>query len=184
MRTSSSPRWRGVPRLLTVLGLAAICMGSTSRSCSLANNDGDGGDDPSFVAHLEIRDVNGDQTDSFDRGESIDFVLTVRNRLDTTATAEFTTTRTSDFVVVRENTSDVVWQWSDDRGFSDVATTIEFAPGETRTFTATWNQVLSSGTQLRSGTYEARGVLVFSGFDSNPLRANQMGSMLERFTIR
>ena len=50
-----------MPRLLTVLGLAAISMGSTSRSCTLANRDGDSGDDPSFVAHLEIRDLNGDQ---------------------------------------------------------------------------------------------------------------------------
>ena len=141
-------------------------------------------DDASFVAQLQIQDANGDITDTFDRGETIIFVLTVRNRLDTSASAEFTTTRTSDFVVLRENTDDVVWQWSDGRSFSDVATTIEFAPGETRTFTETWDQILSNGTQLRSGTYEARGVLVFSGFDSDPLRSNQMGSTLERFTIR
>ena len=177
-----------MPRLLTVLGLLAICMGSTSTSsCTgfFGTGSGNGNDDDlSFVAQLQLQDANGDITDTFDRGETIVFVLTVRNRLDTSATAEFTTTRTSDFVVLRENTADVVWQWSDGRSFSDVATTIEFAPGETRTFTETWDQILSNGTQLRSGTYEARGVLVFSGFDSDPLRSNQMGSTLERFTVR
>jgi Intracellular proteinase inhibitor len=174
-----------MPRLLTVLGLLTICMGSTSSSCtSLFRTGSDDSDDPSFVAQLQLQDANGDVTDTFERGETIVFVLTVRNRLDTSASAEFTTTRTSDFVVLRENTADVVWQWSDGRAFSDVATTIEFAPGETRTFTETWNQILSNGTQLRSGNYEARGVLVFSGFDSDPLRENQMGSTPEPFTIQ
>jgi hypothetical protein len=33
------------------------------------------------------------------------------------------------------------------------------------------------------GSYEARGVLIFDGFDDHPLRASQLGSPLERFTI-
>jgi hypothetical protein len=36
---------------------------------------------------------------------------------------------------------------------------------------------------VRVGSYEARGVLVFDGFDNNPLRASQLGSQLEQFTI-
>jgi hypothetical protein len=172
-----------LPRLLTLLGIAALCMGSTSRSCSLGSSGGDD-ENPSFVAQLDLQDSGGGTTNTFDRGETIQFELTVRNRLESSATAEFPTTRTSDFVVVREHTSDVVWKWSDDQAFSEVVTSIDFAPGETRTFTVTWNQVLANGAQLRSGTYEARGVLVYSGFDTNPLRANQMGSTLERFTIR
>jgi Intracellular proteinase inhibitor len=174
-----------LPRLLTLLGIAAVCMGSTSRSCSLGSSGGDGGDNPSFVSQLDLQDSGGGSTNTFDRGDTIQFVLTVRNRLDTTASAEFTTARTSDFVIVREHTSDVVWKWSDDQPpFAETPTSIDFAAGETRTFSVTWNQILTSGAQLRSGTYEARGVLVYSGFDGNPLRANQMGSTLERFTIR
>ena len=62
--------------------------------------------------------------------------------------------------------------------------TLEFAPGETRTFTTTWDQTDSDGgDQVRTGTYEARGVVIFDGFDGNPLRASQLGSPLERFTI-
>jgi hypothetical protein len=180
MRTLPFP----LPRLLTLLGIAALCMGSTSRSCSLGSSGGSD-DNPSFVAQLEVQDSGGGSTNTFDRGETIQFVLTVRNRLESSATAEFTTARTSDFVVVREHTSDVVWKWSDDQPpFANTVTSIDFAAGETRTFSVTWNQILTNGAQLRSGTYEARGVLVYNDFDSNPLRANQMGSTLERFTIR
>lgn len=179
-------RWRrSFPRLVSVLGIVAICMGATSNSCSLRDGIGGGSDDePSFVAQLLIEDSAGQQTDSFDRGEQIQFVLTVRNRLSSSASIDFTTARTSDFVVVRENTNDVVWKWSDDQAaFAQVATTLSFTAGETKSFTVQWNQVGSSGSQVRADRYEARGVLVYDGFDSNPLRTNQQGSTLERFTI-
>ena len=52
---------------------------------------------------------------------------------------------------------------------STVPGTLSFAPGETQTFSVTWNQILANGNELRAGNYEARGVLVYSGFDSNPL---------------
>jgi hypothetical protein len=112
-------------------------------------------------------------------------ILTVRNRRDTTQTIDFTDSRTSDFVVVRANTSTVVWQLSKETAApSPTATTLSFAAGESKTFTTTWNQLDSSGgDQVRAGNYEARGVLVFDGFDTNPLRASQRGSPLESFTI-
>lgn len=179
-------RWRrGLPRLLTVLGILAVSLGATSRSCSLRDGIGGGSDDePSFVTQLLVQDTANQTTDSFDRGEIIQFVLTVRNRLNSTATIDFPTARTTDFVVVNENTNDVVWKWSDDQAaFAQVATTLTFNAGETKSFTVTWNQIGRSGSQVRSDRYEARGVLVYDGFDSNPLRTNQQGSTLERFTI-
>jgi len=108
----------------------------------------------------------------------------VRNRRDTTETIDFTDSRTSDFVVVRANTDSVVWQLSKKSAApSQTPTTLSFAPGESKTFTTTWDQIDDSGDQVRTGTYEARGVLVFDGFDSRPLRASQQGSPLESFTI-
>src|SRR5215216_3235729 len=105
--------WR---RLATLLGILAVCAGTTSsRSCSLGgsnNNSGDGGNDPTFVATLQLQTTTGDVTDSFDRGELIQMILTVRNRRDSTETIDFTDSRTSDFVVVRANTETVVWQLS------------------------------------------------------------------------
>jgi len=86
---------------------------------------------------------------------------------------------------VRANTDNVVWQLSKETAApSPTPTTLTFGPNETQTFTTTWDQTESdSGDQVRTGTYEARGVLVFDGFDSRPLRASQLGSPLESFTI-
>jgi hypothetical protein len=179
--------WR---RAATLLGILVICAGTTTsnRSCSLpgsSNNSGDGGDDPTFVATLQLQDTQGNVTASFQRQELIQMILTVRNRRDTTETIDFTDSRTSDFVVVRANSTSVVWQLSKETAApSPTATTLSFAPGETKTFTTTWDQIDSdSGNQVRTGNYEARGVLVFTGFDTSPLRASQQGSPLESFTI-
>jgi len=178
--------WR---RLATLVAILVICAGTTTsnRSCSLgsSNNSGDGGDDPTFVATLQLQDTTGNVTDSFQRQELVQMILTVRNRRDTTESIDFSDSRTSDFVVVRANTDTVVWQLSKETAApSPTATTLDFAPGESKTFTTTWDQTDSdSGDQVRTGTYEARGVLVFDGFDTRPLRASQLGSPLERFTI-
>jgi hypothetical protein len=179
--------WR---RLTTLVGILVICAGSatSNRSCNLGssgNNSGDGGDDPTFVATLQLQDTQGNVTDSFQRQELIQMILTVRNRRDTTETIDFTDSRTSDFVVVRANSDNVVWQLSKETAApSPTATTLSFAPGEAKTFTTTWDQTDSDGgDQVRTGNYEARGVLVFDGFDTRPLRASQQGSPLESFTI-
>ena len=182
-------RTHGWRRLATLVGILAICAATTSnnRSCSLdrSGNSGDGGDDPTFVATLQIQDTNGDVTDTFSRNELIQLVLTVRNRRDTTETIDFTDSRQSDFLVVRANTNNVVWQLSEESAApAPGATTLEFAPGQTRTFTTTWDQTESDGGDpVSTGTYEARGVVVFDGFESSPLRASQLGSPLESFTI-
>ncbi|HEX2494091.1 MAG TPA: BsuPI-related putative proteinase inhibitor, partial [Steroidobacter sp.] len=111
-------------------------------------------------------------------------VMTVRNELDTSAIIEFPTMRTSDFVVLRADAADVVWQWSDDQpAFQPTPTQLQFEAGETKTFTAIWNQTNENGLQVRVGTYQARGVLVFSGFDADPLQENPQASALVTFTI-
>ena len=180
--------YRGWRRPLTLLAILVICAGATSsRSCSLGSSDssGDGGDDPTFVATLQLQNTSGEVTDTFERQELIQMILTVRNRRDTTETMDFADSRTADFVVVRENTDNIVWQLSKESAApSPTPTTLTFAPNESKTFTTTWDQLESDGgDQARVGAYEARGVLVFDGFDDNPLRASQRGSQLERFTI-
>jgi hypothetical protein len=186
MKNTPNRGWR---RLVTLVGILVICAGTTTsnRSCSLggSDNSGDGGDDPTFVATLQLQDIQGNVTDTFSRGESVQMILTVRNRRDTAQSIDFPDSRTSDFVVVRANTDNVVWQLSKESAApAPTPGTLEFAPGETMTFTTTWNQTDSdSDDQVRTGTYEARGVLVFDGFDGSPLRASQRGSPLESFTI-
>lgn len=178
---------RGWRRLATLLGILVVCAGTTSsRSCSLSNSDdsGDGGNNPTFVTTLQLQDASGNVTDTFQRDEAIQMILTVRNRTDETQTIEFPTSRQSDFVVVRENTNNVVWQQSDE-GAAPTTTpsTLEVAPNQVRTITTLWDQIDGNGDRVRVGAYEARGVVIFDGFEDSPLRASQLGSELERFTI-
>jgi hypothetical protein len=186
MKRTPTQGWR---RIATLVGIFVICAGtaSSNRSCSFGSSDdsGDGGDDPTFVTTLQLQDSEGNVTSSFQRGELIQMILTVRNRRDTAETIEFTDSRQSDFLVVRENSSSIVWQLSEGAAApSPAPSTLEFAPGETKTITTSWNQLESDGgDQVRVGTYEARGVIVFDGFSNSPLRASQLGSPLERFTI-
>lgn len=169
-------------RVLTVLGVLTICMGATSSSCSL--DDRRSGDDLSFVTDLTLQDRNGKSTTSFNREEPITLIMTVRNRLKTSATIEFDTGRQDDFVVLRENSDSIIWQWSKGQPpFGTSPSTLDIAAGETKTFTRTWDQLDNDRKLVRAGTYEARGALVYSNFDSSPLRSNQQASTLVRFTI-
>jgi hypothetical protein len=179
MRTSLLMR-----RLLLAAGLIAACLGASSSSCSFGGGDGGSGIGPSFATTLAIRNNAGTPTATFDRGEPIELLLSVRNRLDTPATVEFPTGRQSDFVVVSRTSGNVTWKWSDGKSFTLALTEIEFAANETKTFSVIWDQTDSSGQPVPSGDYEARGVLIFEGFDTDPLRPHEMGSTLERFTIR
>lgn len=171
-----------VPRIITVLGVLAICLGASTDSCSLSN--GGGGDNPNFVTQLQLQDIDGQITDSFARGDTITMVMTVRNRLGTDATIQFPTARQSDFVVVRQDTNDVIWKWSTGRTFSQTPSELNFAAKQSLTFTFNWNQMDDNGNPVPSGDYEARGVLVYSDFDTNPLKSNPQGSTLMRFTVR
>lgn len=175
---------RGAPRLITVLGVLAICLGSSSKSCRLIQDNIENREDLSFAVALTVQDAGGQITDVFQRDELIQFVMTVRNELGTRATVQFPTTRTADFVVVRDQTADVVWQWSDDQAAPQpTPTELVFESGETKTFIGEWRQTNSAGAPVRSGAYQVRGALVFSGFDADPLQDNDQASPLVRFTI-
>ena len=172
-------------RVLMLVAILILAGGATGQSCSLNNiGGGGGGDQPTFVASLAVRDAAGADTDIFDVAEPITLVLTIRNRKNSEQTATFTTARTSDFVVVEDGTDNVLWQQSNGQTTTGTAATqITFAARETKTFTATWNQANNAGNQLNEGTYEARGALVYDGFDSNPLALNETGSTPVEFTI-
>ena len=174
---------RSAPRLITVVGVLAICLGSSSKSCRLITDNIENRDDLSFAVALTTQDQGGQITDSFEDGEPIQFVMTVRNELETAATIEFPTGRQTDFIVVNNGTADKVWQWSDDQAFTQARSELTFDALETKTFTVLWNQQSRTGVQVRSGTYQVRGVLHFSGFDTDPLQDNEQASDLVTFRI-
>ena len=174
-------------RLLPLLAAFTLIMGSGWVSCSYNTPNNSPNIPPhtalSFSTELDLTDDAGKSRRTFAAGMPIHMILTVRNRLPQTVQVDLATSRTYDFIVVRENTDTIIWQWS--KAYPEVRTptTITFGPGETQTFEAIWNQVDNAGLPVPPGGYEARGALVFQGFDANPMQSNQLASPPVRFVI-
>jgi Intracellular proteinase inhibitor len=173
-------------RILLVLGTMAICLGATSQSCSLRDIlKKNSNSNLSFSTTLRLLDNTGSDTNVFNQGDPITLQLEVHNLDNNSATIDFTTSDQTDFVVVKADTKDVVWQWSKHQPApSDTASTLEFAANQTRTFRVNWDQTDDSGNLLDRGDYQARGVVIFDGFSSNPLKDDQLGSTLARFKVQ
>jgi hypothetical protein len=167
--------------------MATLLGASSENSCSFRDflKGDNSNNDQSFVTQLALINSDGQETDTFDFGEQIEMQLTVHNTGTNVAQVDFPTTRTSDFVVVGQNSDAILWQWSTLQPvFGQTVTTLTFQPDETKTFTVTWNQIGDNGVATNPGTYRARGVLVYDGFDVSPLQTNNLGSTPAQFTIR
>lgn len=163
--------------LRTVAVAAVVVVTAGASSCETDVTE------PRFVADLVLRNPAGDVRDVFLRDEAITLELKVRNRGSSEAVLQFSSTQQYDFVVVDAGTSRVRWKWSTGKAFAQRLTELTFAPGETKTFTVTWDQLDAAGQPVGAGSYEARGVLLFEEFAANPLASHQLGSPLKAFRI-
>jgi hypothetical protein len=174
-------------RLMPLLAAFTLMMGSTWVSCSY-NTPPTSANTParttlSFATELDLLDDAGQSKRVFAAGAPIHMILTVRNRLPEIVQVDLATSRTYDFIVVRENTDTIIWQWSNAYPEQHTPTTVTFGAGETQTFEAIWSQLDNSGEPVRRGGYEARGALVYQGFDANPMQSNQLASPPVKFII-
>ncbi|MFL6550569.1 MAG: BsuPI-related putative proteinase inhibitor [Povalibacter sp.] len=177
--------------MLPLLVAFTLMMGSGWVSCSynspntaanLPNTPGHAA--LSFATELDLKDDTGQSRRVFAAGELIHMILTVRNRLPETVQVDMATSRTYDFIVVRENTDTIIWQWSNLHPEVRTPTTIAFGPGETQTFEVVWNQLNNAGLPVALGGFEARGAIVYQGFDINPMQPNQLASPPVKFVIQ
>jgi hypothetical protein len=188
MQSRSSTGAAIMARLALLVGICLTCSGYYSCSFnsggSIASSSSSGGGTGTFTSTLALRDVSGMESASFVFGEPIRLDFEIRNRSMGTVYVQFDDAQIYDFVVVDAGTSRVRWQWSDGQAFAQVATEVAFAPDATKSLSVAWNGALSDGTQLPTGSYQARGVMVFDEFAANPLAPSQMGSPLMSFTVR
>ncbi|MBM3471071.1 MAG: hypothetical protein FJX73_09825 [Armatimonadetes bacterium] len=56
--------------------------------------------------------------------------------------------------------SALIWQWSHDRAFAQVVREMTLAPGQTRTYTASWDQRDLQGRRVEAGAYEVSAVFL------------------------
>lgn len=151
-------------RTLAAVSCALLLLGNNNCSKNSAANS------PQFVTSLAIEDASGLPSSGFTTGTLIKFVLTIRNRSDQAQTLYFSTSELINFAVVQAGTANVVWNCDNDtttaciisQNLGAPSTTsgffqITFAPSETKTVTATWNQTDDSATQVNTGSYEVIG---------------------------
>ena len=65
----------------------------------------------------------------------------------------YNTSQRYDFYVRGGRNRPILWQWSNDRSFSQVMERITLQPGQSQIFRATWNQRTNRGTLVDTGVY-------------------------------
>lgn len=129
-----------IARLLALLPLAALA------ACAAAGTvTPSGGNEGPLVSSLQVQTY----------ADSVHFVLQVTNASGAVVPVTFPTGQSAEFTVSRDGRE--LWRWSADRGFTQAVRQESLAPGETRTYEATWNP--PAGT---TGQLVARAVLTSS----------------------
>ena len=168
---------------LSTTGTVAFCSFNSDPAGGVGGPDGPGTGD-TFRATLLLRNAAGVVTDNFVFGESIRFDLLLENRTAREVRVQFPDAQTYDFFVFNNGTSQIRWQWSEGRAFAQVATELVFEPDSSKTFSVTWNGVLRDGTNLPPGLYEAKGLMVYEGYENTPRAPHEYASVLVPFTVR
>jgi hypothetical protein len=175
-------------RLALLVGICAVTMGTYS-SCSFNSGSSSGdagtpGENDTFRSTLVLRNVSGVETSSFVFGEPIRFDFAVENLTGRQMRIPFPDAQMTDYLVVNQGTTQIRWTWSEGQDFAMAATELVFEPYATKSFSVTWNGNLSDGTNLPPGTYQARGLMIFDGYETNPLAPSEFAAPLQAFTVR
>lgn len=131
-----------VARLLSLLPLAVLAACAAAATVAPPPSGGSAGP---LVSSLQVQTY----------ADSVRFVLQVTNASGAALPVTFPSGQSADFTVSRDGRE--LWRWSADRGFTQAVRQETLAPGETRTFEASWNP--PAGT---TGQLVARAVLTSS----------------------
>jgi hypothetical protein len=141
-------------RARSSLGLAALVLFAPSLSCA------ESGSTPQTSGALEVRvsiqHSDGREARGIRQAEPVRLSVTVRNRSDEPRSLTLPTSQTYDFAVVGEAGREV-WRWSAGRMFAQMLTEVALAPGESKTFSETWDQLCSDGRPAAAGAYRLVG---------------------------
>lgn len=105
-------------------------------------------------------------------GEPVRFTLAVTNTGPTPAILTLPSGQRYDFLVHSSDGAEV-WRWSRGKAFPLLYGQMVLAPGETLTYSETWDQRDTEGRQVAAGTYTVTGI-----FTSDPRLASQPRSFI------
>ncbi|MDO8586893.1 MAG: BsuPI-related putative proteinase inhibitor [Armatimonadota bacterium] len=94
-------------------------------------------------------------------GKPVRMELVVMNNTDRVMLFTFSSGQQFDFWVTRDGTE--VWRWSRGKFFTQALTHLNLAPGQSKTFSTTWNQQDNDGRQVPIGSYVVSAQLTTSG---------------------
>lgn len=112
-----------VARFLALLPLAALAACAAAAGVAPSPDERGG----PLVSSLQVQTYP----------DSVRFVLQVTNATRAPIPITFPTGQSAEFTVSRDGRE--LWRWSADRGFTQAVRQETLAPGETRTYEATWN---------------------------------------------
>ena len=153
-----------------VLGLSAAALLLGASNCSKNNSSAA----PQFVTTLQVENMSGVVSGGFSQGDTVDLVLTIRNRGDSAQTLYFNSSEFANFAIVEAGTADVVWTCDGDATGITTATCtttgslttsassgafvkIDFAAFQSQTITFAWTGRNNNGNLLAKGSYEVLG---------------------------
>ena len=113
---------------------------------------------PDFETRLVLKDTAGTETNTFQHRDRITIAVIIRNRSDAPQTLTVPSSQTHDCIVYSGDKKEV-WRWSAGRMFAQMITELTLAPGESRTFTTSWDLTDRTGSPLSPGDYSAVGLV-------------------------
>jgi hypothetical protein len=136
-----------------------------------------------FTSTVSIAYKTGATPDTaghFIRGAVLTFTLRVKNISSQSITLTFPDNRQPDFVVKKASDQTVMWRYTDSLLVIPGATTLTFAAGQTRTFTADWDMRDTTNTLVDPGDYVGIGEMWPSSPSPRPIK---LSTDQEDFTI-
>lgn len=139
---------------------------------------GNSGSDDSIIFDitLTLQNDDGQQVTTFTQGESITFVLSIRNLTNSTQTIIFPSSQGYDFIVYESDGESILWQWSFDKDFLTVITELNINSNETIAFSEIWDQKNNNDVLVEAGNYKAQGLI--------PVNISENSSSLIDFIIQ
>lgn len=148
---ATSATMRGAPRLL----LFACLLGAPAGGCAAHEK---AVAKPDFETRIELKNSSGEAARGFPAGATITFVVTIKNQASADRTLTLPTGQTHE-VVVTDAGHKEIWRYSRGRMFAQVIVDLTLKPGESRSYTAAWDQTDAKGKALPPGDYEAVGLV-------------------------
>ena len=142
---------RGTPRLFLLACLLAAPAGSCAAQEKHVTK-------PDFETRIVLKNSAGAEAREFATGAPITLVVTLRNQAAAARKLTLSTSQTHD-CIVSDAGHKAVWRFSAGRMFAQVITDLTLEPGESRSFTLTWDQTDAKGKPVPPGDYEAVGLV-------------------------